>query len=220
MNKDSSQLKIGDKIEIIKINNRKYRYKSQILDILDEKKYIISGPIRRSTIIHISVNTILKLKYYQEGKGKYVFNALVTDKNEKGIYNLTVERLEDITRIQERDYFRLSLPLNVIKRFEINDKDEELAVEETCITKDISGGGARIFSNYKHRVGEKMQLSVYIGKKELILFGVVVGAYDSTNDDYNYEIGVKFYNIDEVDRDIIVKYIFEQQRKLRRKGLI
>jgi len=42
--------------------------------------------------------------------------------------------------------------------------------------------------------------------------------YDSKNDVYKYEIGVKFEKIEERDRERIIGYIFQEQRRLIKKG--
>ncbi len=220
MIKESSQLKIGDKIEISRMGSKTIKHKSQILDILNEKEYIISGPISRSTIVNIRLNTILEISYNKEEKGKFVFKALVTDKNEKGVYKLKIERLSDITRIQERNFFRLPLSLEINKKFKVTEGNKEITMEEICKTTDISGGGTRIFSNFNHKKNDKLLLTLYIDNKEINILGEVVRTSESSNNSYHYEVAVKFVDIDNTDRDIIVKYIFDQQRELRKKGLI
>lgn len=220
MTKESFQLKIGDKIEIFRINAKNNKHSSQILDILNEKEYIISGPIRRSTIIHVNLNTILGISYFKEGKGKFSFKALVTGKSEKGIYKLKIERLDDIVKIQERDFFRLSQSLKVEKKFKVKDKKEDIVLEEICRTSDISGGGVKIFSNYKHQENDQFMLTFNIDNREINILGEAVRVSESNRNDYSYEIGVKFLNIDNSERETIIRYIFEQQRELRKKGLI
>lgn len=220
MANDISQLNVGDKIQISRNNNSKIKHICQVLDILNDKEYIISGPIRRSTIIHVRTNSIIEVSYHKESTGKFVFKAIVTDKIEKGIYKLYIKRIGEINKIQERNYFRLNLELKAIKRFEIEESDEKIVLLETCKTKDISGGGLKLFSNYKHEIDDKLFLTIYIDNRELNLLGEVLRVSDSTSNEYKYELGVRFVNMHISERDIIVKFIFEQQRELRKKGLI
>lgn len=220
MTTQSSQLKIGDKVNISRIDPSSKKHSSQILDILNEKEYIISGPIKRSTLVHIALNTILEISYFIEEKGKFSFKALVTDKNEKGIYKLRIERLSDIIRIQDRSFFRLPISMKAEKKFKVIDKNKEIVLEEICKVSDISGGGVKVLSNFKHQVKEQILLAIYIDNKELNLLGEVVRVSESLDKNYNFEIGIKFLNIDNSQRDTIVKFIFEQQRELRKKGLI
>ncbi|SDY83825.1 c-di-GMP-binding flagellar brake protein YcgR, contains PilZNR and PilZ domains [Proteiniborus ethanoligenes] len=217
---DSLHINVGDKIQISRIENSKINHSSQVLDILNEKEYVIAGPIRRSTIVHISINSIIEITYYKENKGKFVFKAIVTEKIEKGIYKLVIKRIGDIKRIQDRNYFRLELSLKVVKRFETKENGVNTILVETCKTKDISGGGVRLFSNYKHELHDKLFLTIYIDNKELDFLGEVVRVIDSSGNEYKYEIGVKFADVISTEREIIIKYIFEQQRELRKKGLI
>ncbi|WIV10877.1 PilZ domain-containing protein [Proteiniborus sp. MB09-C3] len=216
----SFALKVGDKIEISKLEYPVNKYSSQILDILNDKEYIIGGPIRRSTIIHIRPNTIIEVSYYKEKIGKFIFKALVRDIWEKGIYKLRIERLNDIIKIQERNFFRLPISIKVQKKYEVKNEGEDKAIEEICRTGDISGGGLRLFSNFKHKKNDQLSLTLFIEDMEFNMQGEVVRVFESRSDDYKYEIGVKFKDIDSIQRDTIVKFIFEQQRELRKKGLI
>lgn len=226
---DSSKLKVGDKIRIMKVEHPTNQYSSQILDILSENKYIIAGPIRRSTIIYIKPNTVVEVGYYKEKIGKFVFKAVVKEVWEKGIYKLKVERVSDIVKIQERNFFRLPVALKVEKDHNVEQVYSEKNYihseneKEICIAGDISGGGVKLFTNIEHKHHDKIRLKLVIRGIEIITIGEVVRISETKTNDYKhkfkYEIGVKFVDIDDYQRDVIVKYIFEQERELRKKRI-
>ncbi|WP_242942468.1 PilZ domain-containing protein [Proteiniborus sp. DW1] len=224
---DSSELKVGDKIYIMKAEHPPRQYSSQILDILNEKEYVIAGPIRRSTIIHVELNSVIVVNYYKERIGKFVFRALVKEVWEKGIYKLKVERLNEIVKIQDRNYFRLPISLEVEKEYnaeqvyDIENGNDIETEKEICITGDISGGGLKLFSNIKHRERDKIRINFIIKDVEVSTIGEVIRVSKAKNNayKYKYEIGVKFLDIDNYERDAIVKYIFEQERELRKKRI-
>lgn len=226
---NSSELKVGDKIYIMKVEHQNNQYSSQILDILSENGYMISGPIRRSTIIHIRPNTVIEVGYYKEKIGKFVFIAIVKEVWEKGIYKLRIERLSDIIKIQERNFFRLPIALEVEKEYnaeQVYNTGNEVHGEtkkEICITGDISGGGLKLFSNIKHENNDKIRLRFLIEDMEIIAIGEVIRVSESKSRDYKhkykYEIGVKFVDINDHQRDAIVKHMFEQERELRKKRI-
>ncbi len=218
---NSSELKIGDKIYISKVEYPANQHSSQILDILNDREYIIAGPIRRSTIIYIRPNTVIEVKYNKEKIGKFVFRALVKEVWEKGIYKLKIEILSDITKIQERSFFRLPISIQVEKEHNIEKEDNGAAEKEVCISGDISGGGMKFFSNFRHEKFERLRLNLTIKGIVISTIGEVVrvSEFKSNDHKYKYEIGVKFVDIDNYSRDAIIKYIFEQQRELRKKRI-
>ncbi len=226
---DSSELKVGDKIYIKKAEHPTNQYSSQILDILSENEYIIAGPIRRSTIIIVRPNTVVEVGYYKEKLGKFVFKAEVKEVWEKGIYKIKIKRFNDIIKIQERNFYRFSMGLEVEKSYnpkQVYDKENEDYEEierERCMTGDISGGGIKLFSNTEHKVNDKVQLKLRIKDMMIITIGEVVRVAESISNEhmrkYKYELGIKFIDIDDYQRDAIVKYIFEQEREFRKKRI-
>jgi len=220
VSKDSSKLNVGDRIEISKVEYPSNRYVSQVLDVINDEEYIISGPIRRSTLIYMKENTVIEILYFKKEIGKFVFKALITGIWEKGLYKLRIKKISDIIKIQERNFFRLPISLEVHTKYEVKNKNEEIIIEETCKTGDISGGGMKLFSNYNYKKNAQLLLTFTINDLELNVLGEVVRASEIDSNDFKYEIGLKFIGIDNSQRDAIIRYIFEQQRELRKKGLI
>jgi len=69
--------------------------------------------------------------------------------------------------------------------------------------------------------GELLECELFLNDFNKVSFlGRVVRLteYDSKNDVYKYEIGVKFEKIEERDRERIIGYIFQEQRRLIKKG--
>lgn len=212
---------IGDKIEIketkTKANNR---YISQILDIIDDNIYIISGPIQKSALIPFHVGSLIEITYFREDKGRFVFKAKIIEREYKNIYKLKIEKISCITKLQERNYYRLSVNLDIQKIYNLKLDGNNEEVTERCIAKDISGGGIRVFCNLKHSVGDKVKLNISTTDFCITALGMVIRIQEIENDNFKFSLGIKFTEIEDEDRERLIKYIFEQQRKLRKKGLI
>ncbi|QIB26175.1 flagellar brake protein [Caloranaerobacter azorensis] len=212
---------IGDKIEIKRVNiEADDKYASQVLDIIDDDIYIISGPIQKSTLIPLHVGNLIEISYFREDKGRFVFKAKIIEREYKDVYKLKIERISCITKIQERNYYRLSVKLDVQKVYSLKIRDEEKEVIENCTAKDISGSGIRMFCNLKHSIGDLVKLQMPIGDFNITALGTVVRVQEIENGNFKFSLGVKFTDIKDEDRERLIKYIFEQQRKLRKKGLI
>lgn len=212
-------LDIGMKINILRENNNK-TYPCQVLDITKPDEMIISGPIKKSDFILVSLNETIKVFYYVENKGKYSFDAEIVSINLSSIYSLTIRKKTRIDVVQLREYYRLPTAIKVNKKYEIHKMDEFEIVDEICEAKDISGGGMRLYCNHKHNLGDNVKCNFNIDDSMLEVEGTIVRVEEIDSFHYKYNIGISFNDIDESDRDLIIRYIFEQQRILRGKGLI
>lgn len=221
MIKEQNTFNIGDRIELIRINTKKRNiYPSQILDILDKEIIVVSGPIYKSEIILIHKDEIIEVSYIIENKGRYSFKAKVLRKEYEKIYTLILQKISNIKRFQLRGFYRLSVNIPVIKKFSIKEDHEQKTISEECRTKDISGGGLKLYSNYQHEVGDIVSCQFNIEERQIEVKGSVVRIEKVDTFDYNYGLGIKFVGLDERDRDKIIQFIFLKQRLLREKGLI
>lgn len=221
MNKRKDGINIGDRIEIIKITTKSERtYPSQILDIINEGNYLISGPIWQNQIIPMHKGEKIKISYVVKNKGRYAFDALVIRREYKNIYILEIQKISNIKKYQMRRYYRFNISIPVIKEFVLKTKAEDEILIEECKTKDISGSGFRLYSNYKHDVGDIVKCKFKIDDHFMDIKGKIVRTEEIDTFDYKYSLGIDFIDISEKDRDIIIKFIFKQERILIEKGLI
>lgn len=219
MGKLPNEIEIGSRIRIGKLDEEE-TYASQILDIKDEYNFKISGPMRQNSLIFLHNGELIKVYFTVKNKGRYSFTAKVTERELKQIYLLDIERISEIDKVQERNFFRLITGLEVHKTFETEEKGENKILEEQCEAKDISGGGVKIHCNHNHKINDIIKCSIKIEDRIIEVEGSVrrIDTIDALN--YKYSIGVAFTKVNEDDREIIIKYIFNQQRILRNKGLI
>jgi c-di-GMP-binding flagellar brake protein YcgR len=211
---------VGQKIYIMRDDNENTWYPSQILDIINNNEFIISGPIKKNNLIIIQNGGEIRLSYTVENKGKYTFKAKVKSKDYSDVYSLRVERTSKIDKIQLREYFRIWSDIEVSKKHLIKNKDEIIEFIEKTDAKDISGGGVKLYCNFKHSIGDEIMFNAKVGDIIIKGKGTVKRINEIDTFDYKYSIGIKFTEIEEETRELIIRYIFEQQRILRDKGLI
>lgn len=218
----SDILKIGDKIQLLRLNDRKDEksYPSQILDIIDDDTLVISGPIHKSNFVLIHINDKVRIICTVENKGRYTFDAEVIKVEHEGVYKLKVKRITDIAKYQLRQYFRLNISIPVTKYFVIKNEKGDKLLKENCRTKDISGGGLQLYSNYRHSVGDIIRCQFSLDGYIVDVDAEVVRIVKVDTFEFDYALGVKFINIISRDRDRIIQFIFDKQRKLRKKGMI
>jgi c-di-GMP-binding flagellar brake protein YcgR len=94
---------------------------------------------------------------------------------------------------------------------------------EDGLIVDISGGGARFLSDIPYEKHDQIlfRFTLDIDKRprEYSLIGKVIKSDILEGEDQTrYEIRVQFVHINGKDRESIIRYIFEEQRKIRKKS--
>lgn len=218
-------LSLGDKIEITRskfntdatYENQK-SYTSIVQDIGDDE-IVISAPVENGKIIPLELGTSYMLAIYTKG-GLYKCRGKVSHrgkKNQLHLIKLTI--LSDMKKSQRREFYRLDciMPINFAMK-DSNDWYHGLVV-------DISGGGLRFTSKENLRTKPelicKFEVNIQNEVRTLEILGQVIDSRIVDFDTMKYETRVKFDDIPNEDRENIIKYIFEEQRKRRKrkKGL-
>lgn len=220
-------------------------YVSQLIDFVDVDVIQIATPIVYSTPVILNVGENYNLCFYTSN-GLYQCNCVALKNFKENNLIIAVVRITtNLEKYQRRQYYRLdyvdSIQYRVITSEEellkkrLQDKEfenkEEYAEYKKRISEiennwvpavmmDISGGGTRFISETRHEKGDilKIQLNLVIaaGIKSLNIEAVVVSSVKMPNKAGSFEHRVEFSNIMKKDREELIKYIFEQERKRRK----
>jgi len=235
----SKYIKVGDKLEIETIvfgtgensADTKKSYRSQIYDIISEDQIKIAMPMEQGKIILLPIDGEYNVCFYTKN-GLYQCLSRVIDRyKSENIFVLVMELTTDLRKYQRREYYRLNCVLDMKSRelsdTDVNDLSEHVRFLDTDITfnngimVDISGGGARFISKVKYQPNTNILFvfSLFVSGKlnEYKLLGRVLVSEALENRPDQYEHRVQFINIVNDDRESIIKYIFEEERKIRRR---
>ena len=230
----------GTKVEIRKRKKRKIDgeepevsiYYSQISDILAENKIEITMPMEKTKIVLLPVGAEYDLYFYTPN-GVYQCKAKVADRGKRNnVFLLTMELTSDLSKDQRREFYRFGCALKMDSRVlgeeEVELLEKEGTLESTgeeslrqSVIIDISAGGLRFMSSYKYEDESvilcKYQLDTEKGLKEYEILGKVLSVAESQTRHGAYEHRVQFMDIDDSAREEIIKFIFETERKNRKK---
>ncbi|MDE5933292.1 MAG: flagellar brake protein [Lachnospiraceae bacterium] len=228
----------GSRIELQK--TKRYRsdddeknkvYASQVVDILSDDRIEISMPMEKTKLILLPVDVEYDL-YFFTPNGLYQCYARVVDRyKNNNRFSLLVELTSNLRKYQRREYYRFSCALEMNSR--PLQEEEVQAVEknsvvlipelplERSVIVDISGGGLRFVAEYAYEV-ESLILCKYFlwidgENKEYNLCGKVLSVKEVDNRPGFYEHRVQYVNMDKDNREEIIKYIFNEERKIIRK---
>lgn len=238
----SKFVSIGDKIELqavgragekqVQRDGKKRTFYSAIYDFLSEDTLEITMPMEQTKLILLPVDSEFDLVFYGTSGLYQCFARIIDRYKSNNVYLLVVEMTSNLRKYQRREYYRFSCALEMCAR---NLQEEEIqAIEESehyiltpglplrqSVIVDISGGGLRFISTQKYDPESFLYISYNLLKnneqKKYEVVGKVLSARELENRPGTWEHRVQYYDMDQKTREEIIKYIFEEERKSRRK---
>jgi len=223
-----TEVKIGTKLELEVFDdyNEKINpsFPSQLECPVDEKTAVVAAPIFEGVIYPVHKGWFMNV-YFIVKDDLYKFRARITGRGTRdNLAFIKIELLSEIAKIQRRQFFRFECTIPVEYRVveSMNDNESEKSAMKTSVTRDISGGGVCIKLEEGITLNKMVEGNLILNEiKKVHFFGWVVRSSKRTEDiKYGFEIGVLFKKIENSDKEAIISFIFEQQRRLRKKGLI
>ncbi|MBQ2706268.1 MAG: flagellar brake protein [Agathobacter sp.] len=230
-------VKPGDKIDInyLHQNNGK-TYKSSVFDILSDTELEITMPTDEGKMI-LFQNGFECQFYFYTSKGLFTCEAVITGRAKRdNFYILNAKIKTGLKKFQRRDYYRVNTLID-FGFYKITDEVAELETTEDLFeeiadpkylglkqlarTKDISGGGIKFLVNEPLESREKLLIVIRLTNEKLdhmfYLVAEVIDcvALENSRDKWVARAKWIFKNIK--DRDLIVRYVFEEDRMIRKK---
>ena len=232
-------IKPGDRIELHTVDKNRNQseglaqekkvYFSQVQSLVSDERMEIVMPMEGTKLVLLPVDAVFDM-YLTTFSGLYQCFVKVIDRyKSNNVYILVVELTSNLRKNQRREYYRLSCALEMKSRELI---EEEVKVVETdeaflvpglplkqSVIVDISGGGLRFLSNQQYDQGSfiyiNYRLAIRDKVKEYNVVGRVLATKVSENRKGVYEHRVQYINMNMDDREEIIRYIFEEERKHR-----
>ena len=234
----SKYIQIGNRIEIESVKKTvdetgemiRKTYRSELYDIVSEDQVKIAMPMEQTKIVLLPVDAEYSLCFYTSN-GLYQCLARVTERfKSNNLFVLVMELETDLQKYQRREYYRLNTILDMkCKPIDKADQTGLAQVEflDTDLTfdngtmVDISGGGARFISSVQYQKNSLIRFvfSLFVNGAitEYKLIGKVLRSEKMENREDSYENRIQFVNMQNDDRESIIRYIFEEERKMRHR---
>ncbi len=235
----SKYVQVGNKIDIESIKKTtgelgeitRKTYRSELYDIESEDIIKIAMPMEQSKIVLLPVDAEYSLCFYTP-QGLYQCLARVVERyKSNSLFVLSMELETDLQKYQRREYYRLNKVLDMKSKV-INEDEKSAGIAQlqfidTDLTfdngtmVDISGGGARFISKVRYAEGSliRFMFSLFVNGQvtEYKLVGKVLNSSPIENREDQFENRIQFVNMVNDDRESIIKYIFEEERKMRHR---
>ena len=226
-------VKIGDKVEIrlpqrTSLKEEEKRadkiYLSKVNQIIGEDRLEILMPIEQSRMILLPRNIVFSLVIYTSS-GLYQCEVRAVDRYKAdNVFLQVLELMSGIKKYQRREFYRYSCTVPLFCRSLSEEERENLIWDDTVpgvegTSFDVGGGGVRF------RIGQQFEkdelilcilhLEVKGATREIQTLGKVLSVKEIKNSS-DFEVRVQFERITHKDRELIIQYIFEDERKRRK----
>lgn len=216
----NSAVELGDKIEVIRktgVKINQHSFFSKIQEITADDLIVITAPIENGKIIPLEINWEYYLCIYT-ARGLYRCESeVVSRKREEHMFFATLKLKTKMQKYQRRQYYRLDCVLS----FQYKNEDQDKEEWSKGVILDISGGGLRFTSNGQRIQQEQVvchiQLNFEEEQKHIYVPGTIVDCNIIDFDAGIYETRVAFDDISNEIREMIIRFIFEEERKRRKK---
>ncbi|MBR0163385.1 MAG: flagellar brake protein [Lachnospiraceae bacterium] len=207
-------------------------YSSKIADIVSEDRIDMMMPMEKGKLLLLPVDGEFNVFIYSR-RGQFQCFGKVADRyRTNNMYMLTMDLLSGLQKMQRRAYYRFPCAFEMKCR-ELTDY-EQLAMQSNAffepntqdsllkgVIVDISGGGVRFVSVHRFEEGQILyaifKLPSRRSAEEYRVCIRLLKARELENRPDTYEYRAQYTIIDEDDREDIIHYIFEEERKIRKK---
>lgn len=235
----------GDKIDIRLIHQMNVEknggqkanvYQSNVSEFISDQEMEILMPMQGGRMVLLQTGAECQFVFYTR-RGLYSCDVIVRERYRKdNLYLLRVLLKKQPARFQRREFFRIAVVtdmqfLEITEDVATLKTTEQLFVEiqdpkymdhkHKAMICDISGGGVRFTTDAPLDAGQFAVLVFRLVNKNtdecFHLVSQIVEATKEGND--RYSCRAKFIFKDLRDREKIVRFVFEEERRIRRKEI-
>ncbi|ABX43053.1 flagellar brake protein [Lachnoclostridium phytofermentans] len=234
-------VKINNQGNII---NESKRHVSVVYELNEADYASIAIPIENSRLIPLEIGEYYLIYIYNKN-GFYQCKAKVIKRFRiQSAYAAQIQIISDLEKQQRRQFFRLDIVQDMsfrvlaedewdeikklqnsfINKSNIQEIMEKLQTNKTQIWQDgfmvdLSGGGLKFNSKEVCNKDDIIQVKFTLesGPKKFLIFAKVISCSEAKNLPNIYAKRIVFLNIKNDEREAIVRYIFEEERKRRNK---
>jgi c-di-GMP-binding flagellar brake protein YcgR len=212
-------------------------YKSRVCDFLSENELEVSMPTLGGRMVLFHMGSECNLIFFTKG-GMYTTTATVTKRYRKdNFYMLTMYLTGALVKFQRREYYRVSylseveyqiIDMGIARSDSIQEVEYQIEQEKgqfpvkRARSLDVSGGGMRFSTGdileENTYVFMRFSLTSGIIDEDFSMVGQVISSEKHPKEKDLYTNRLQFLFKDLRDREKIVRFVFEEERRMRNKG--
>ena len=208
-----NRLKAGQTVELSTQDNPdKESYKVRVEEIVSNEEIIIEVPIIGGKALIMHNGSKFRLTYFEEASMFVQEVSVITRFLSGSVVSARLLLEGKAKRFNRRQYFRMPV---LIDGFTQVEKDPF----KPMTTTNLSAGGIRFVSLETFKAEDAVRVKINIKNTELILEGTVISCGMVKDSIRRHDVRVKFDSVNSREERVIMAYLFEQQRAIKKKGL-
>lgn len=190
---------------------------STVVDDVDSSGITVTHPLLGGRPVPLERGESVRVEYALSGAARIAFLSTVeaVHKTPYPIIRLAHPDPLRVARFQQRSFVRLPISMEVRYR-EVPDQGLPPKQGEAI---DLSASGIQVVLPDVLEAGERLQLEFTLHGRPYQMLAEVVRQVDSLGP-FRFAYGLRFLGIDEQQRQAILRFIFAEQREMRRQGLV
>ncbi|KAA0550283.1 pilus assembly protein PilZ [Bacillus sp. BGMRC 2118] len=217
-------INIGDTLILEpKYSSENEKYKCKLVERTGDQLYIdYPVSIKTGKTVFLLDGAQLKGSFIAKDNNVYLFETEVKGRTKQQIPMIAISYPgnDHLIRVQRRQYVRVDTPVDVA----VHPIENEFAPFVT-ITSDISAGGAALILPPKVKLNSNTLIDLWIvlpmqsgDYHHLVLRSRVIRVIPGQNGERD-KMPLEFIEITESQRQLLIRFSFERQLNLKRKGL-
>lgn len=208
------------------------RYMTVVTDVSQDNLIEIAMPMEKTRMVLLPVDGEYSVCFFTDA-GMYTGVAKIVGREKReNTFVLIAEMITELTKSQRREFYRFNCVVETLMKAISESEAAAIGkklgriISDNAFTNgiivDISGGGLRLVTKEQHEVGDtlclKFHLPIEHEEKEFLLASKVVHSERVKNQKQEYELRVKFLYLENIMREEIIRYIFNEERKNRKNN--
>jgi len=191
-------------------------YRTRVEDIYDDI-IVVAAPLEQGTLVPIRLGTEIYLEYKDtsaKSQGRYRAPAIVETRQRGLVSTISLRLLGEWQKIQDRQFVRVDVFIEATYALVL---DDEVQGIRTCVVRNLSGGGMRMDAQEELCEGDFVWICLPLEQETIQTYGEIVRKREGET---GFGYGVSFINLPESERKSIIRYVYQRQLELHRKGLL
>lgn len=191
-------------------------YRTRVEDVYDNI-VIVAAPIEQGTLVPIRLGTELNIEYKDtsaKSQGRYRAPAIVETRQRGQVATISLRLVGEWQKIQDHHFVRVDVFIEATYALVL---DDEVQGIRTCIVRNLSGGGLWMDAEEELCEGDFIWICLPLEQETIQTYGEIVRKRE-TETGFGY--GVSFINLPESERKTVIRYVYQRQLELHRKGLL
>ena len=206
----------------IEVEKGEYKgvYHSRVEEVREDT-LLLAMPIKRRRVVVLPEGLKVQVGIVRSGIS-YFFEATILRRLRSPLPLLVVNKPAEARKRQRRAWVRVPAVLNFLyAAVDAANPDQELEFQRAQ-TLDISGGGLLFATDRSFLPDDRLKIILELPPDQKIeLVGRVARIVNNPSGAWRrFSVGVEFIQIGERDRDRIIRWVFERQRELIKRGLL